>query len=198
MSPTMILSNEHRVIEQVLNCLEVMADRAERGSLETDAAGQAIDFFRTFADGCHHAKEEAHLFPALEARGMPRQGGPTGKMRSEHELGRLYLRVMHVAVESCNSANFAQAARHYIALLREHIHKEDHCLFRMADSMLTEADREKVLAAFDHVESDDRRHGTHDEYLCLADKLADHFGVPHAAFSSGQIVGVAGFCRHGH
>src|SRR5262249_19706758 len=30
MSPTMILSNEHRVIEQVLNCLEVMADRAER------------------------------------------------------------------------------------------------------------------------------------------------------------------------
>ena len=198
MNPTTILMNEHRVIEQVLNCLEVMARRAERGVIETEAADEAIDFFRTFADRCHHAKEESHLFPALEARGMPKQGGPTGMMRSEHELGRLYLRGMQVAVKSRKPADFAQAAQHYIALLRDHIRKEDHCLFRMADSMLTEADREKVLAAFEHVESDALQHGTHEKYLCLADRLADRFGVPHAADEMGEPVGVAGCCGHSH
>mgnify|MGYP000753666721 CR=1 FL=1 len=44
---------------------------------------EAVDFFRMFADRCHHAKEENHLFPAMEAKGMPREGGPTGVMLYE-------------------------------------------------------------------------------------------------------------------
>ena len=34
MKPTEILSSEHRVIEQVLNCLEAMAERGVGGPLE--------------------------------------------------------------------------------------------------------------------------------------------------------------------
>ena len=85
MKPTEILSAEHRVIEQVLNCLEKMAAQAEKtGTLDKVSATDAVNFFRTFADQCHHGKEEAHLFPAMEAKGFPRQGGPTGVMLHEH------------------------------------------------------------------------------------------------------------------
>ncbi len=57
MRPTEILMQEHRVIEQVLNCLEIIAQRAEADSkLDTDSANQAIDFLRNFADRCHHGK----------------------------------------------------------------------------------------------------------------------------------------------
>ena len=35
-----------------------------------DDARKAIEFFRTFADGCHHGKEEDCLFPKLQERGI--------------------------------------------------------------------------------------------------------------------------------
>ncbi len=45
--PTNILVNEHRIIEQVLNCLERMIARcASAGKLEEAPARKAIGFFR--------------------------------------------------------------------------------------------------------------------------------------------------------
>ena len=93
MKPTEILSGEHRVIEQVLTCLERIAEQcAAEGRLDRTSAEQALEFFRNFADRCHHGKEEVHLFPALEAKGFPRDGGPTGVMLHEHDQGRAHVR----------------------------------------------------------------------------------------------------------
>ena len=51
MKPTNILVNEHRIIEQVLNCLERMVERcASEGKLEEAPARDAIGFFRAFAE----------------------------------------------------------------------------------------------------------------------------------------------------
>ena len=100
MKPTEILSGEHRIIEQVLDCLEKIAQNcATEGRLDRTSAEQALDFFRNFADRCHHGKEETHLFPAMEAKGFPRQGGPTGVMLSEHEQGRAYIRGMAEVID---------------------------------------------------------------------------------------------------
>jgi hemerythrin-like domain-containing protein len=187
MQPTEILSTEHRVIEQVLACLEVLADRCTAdGVLDRQAAGQALDFFRTFADGCHHGKEEDHLFPLLEARGLPREGGPTGVMRWEHELGRRHLRVMAEAVDAADISRFADHARAYANLLREHIAKEDERLFPMADRFLTAEDRQELLDRFADVEGRKMHAGTHEKYLQLANDLADRLGVPRA-----PVVGTA-------
>ena len=69
MQPTDILMQEHRVIEQVLSCLEAMAERCAAGqALDVQSAEQALDFFRTFADRCHHGKEE-DLWPACRPSG---------------------------------------------------------------------------------------------------------------------------------
>ena len=48
----------------------------------------AMDFIKTFADSCHHAKEEDLLFPAMGEAGFPSRGGPVGVMLMEHEQGR--------------------------------------------------------------------------------------------------------------
>ena len=71
MKPSDILKQEHRVIEQVLDCLEKMAGNGRRTARAMPVGAQAIDFFRNFADRCHHGKEEAHFFPAMEAKGFP-------------------------------------------------------------------------------------------------------------------------------
>ena len=191
MKPSDILSGEHRIIEQVLDCLEKMAEQAERfGRVDVESAALAIDFFRNFADRCHHGKEEAHFFPAVEAKGFPREGGPTGVMLYEHELGRRRVSGMDEAVASARAGDsaaarrFAEHARAYVALLRNHIEKEDHCLFGMANQALTEAEQEQLLAAFATVESDHIGEGVHEKYLQIAETLATRFDVPVARPSS--------------
>lgn len=200
MKPTEILSGEHRIIEQVLDCLEKIAqDATAQGRLDQTSAEQAVDFFRNFADRCHHGKEETHLFPAMEAKGFPRQGGPTGVMLHEHEQGRTHIRGMVEAIEEAAAGNrealaqFAAHAQGYVGLLREHIEKEDHCLFAMADRALTEDDQQRLLAAFRHVESEHIGSGTHEKYLRVADELAERFGVTRAAGSGCRTCA----CHHG-
>jgi len=183
MKPTEILSAEHRVIEQVLNVLEKMAAQAEQtGALEKRDASDAVEFFRMFADKCHHGKEEAQLFPAMEAKGFPRDGGPTGVMIHEHEQGRRYVRAMADAIKNDNAKEFARNGRAFIELLRQHIQKEDHCLFSMADQAFSPADQASLLAAFEAVERDHMGAGTHEKFLKLANDLADCYGrSPRAA-----------------
>jgi hemerythrin-like domain-containing protein len=181
MKATDVLMAEHRVIEQVLNVLEVIARRAEqREGFDTAAAEKAIDFFRTFADLCHHGKEEDLLFPRLEAHGLPRDGGPTGVMMHEHELGRDLLRQMAAAVEHKSPAGFAEPARDYVRLLRDHIWKEDQRLFQMAGQVLTAADDDELMREFETVEHDHLGAGVHEQYLRVANRLAEQFGVPMA------------------
>jgi hemerythrin-like domain-containing protein len=187
MKPTEILSAEHRVIEQVLNCLEKMVAGAEQtGALEKRPALDAVAFFRAFADECHHGKEEAHLFPAMEARGFPRDGGPTGVMVHEHELGRNHVRGLAAAIEPAAAGDpaalrrFIEHGRGYLDLLRQHIQKEDHCLFPMADQAFTPADQAELLAAFEQVERHHRGAGTHEKFRKMADDLADRFAVARA------------------
>ncbi|MBN2579786.1 MAG: SDR family NAD(P)-dependent oxidoreductase [Pirellulales bacterium] len=199
MKPTDILSQEHRVIEQVLNCLERIAQRCrDDGALDAQAARDALEFFRNFADCCHHGKEESHFFPAMEAKGFSRESGPTGVMLREHELGRGYVRQMNDALHDAShdpgaKDHFVNNAVSYIGLLREHIRKEDHCLFPMADRAFSEAEQNQLLETFRHVESEMPDPGAHERYLRLADYLAERCGV-HRSTSTPS----SGPCGCGH
>lgn len=184
MRPTEILMNEHRVIEQVLDCLDAMVVACERdGRIAEEPARQAIDFLRTFADQCHHGKEENQLFPMMEARGYSPVQGPTAVMRAEHVQGRSLIRTMEDAIpaasrgEAPERTKWMAAARDYSFLLRQHIDKEDHCLFPMADQALHGKDQEELGRLFERVEHDEIGPEVHANYLKLADSLADRFGV---------------------
>ena len=184
MRPTEILMQEHRVIEQVLDCLELIAQRGENEkNLDLESANQAIDFFQNFADRCHHGKEEECLFPMLEQKGFSPEEGPTGVMRQEHEAGRRYICGMEEAIAAISGgdsqaiAAFASNARAFVQLLRDHIQKEDHCLFSMADQALSEQEQQQVMDSFANVEQNDLGSGTHQKYLDIAAELAKRFGV---------------------
>jgi len=98
--PIQMLVDEHAVINSVLDALEAAVARIGRSdALPPSFFEQAADFFAGFADRCHHAKEETHLFPRLEARGIPRDGGPVGCMLSEHEAGRAHIRALRAAAQ---------------------------------------------------------------------------------------------------
>lgn len=191
MRPTEILSAEHRVIEQVLDCLERVAAQAEaRKKLDGDDARAALEFLRTFADRCHHGKEEDQLFPKMTERGVPRHVGPLAVMLSEHVSGRAHIAAMAAALEEAVQgrapalARFVGEARGYVGLLRDHIAKEDNVLFPMAEACMRDEDRAAVLKAFERVETHDLGTHTHAEMVALADRLAERHGVPKATARS--------------
>lgn len=196
-SAVSILSGEHRVILQVLSALEAMAARSAAGDLPRADAGDALEVLRTFADKCHHGKEEDILFPALEAQ-VP-GFGPTQVMRAEHVDGRALIRAMGEAVAAGAAAAFADAARGYVDLLRAHIGKEDDILFRMAQEMLSPEQDAAILDAYRRIEHDDMGDGTHFRMLAIADRLAGAYGVARASDSPqtmALLTAVCG-CKHG-
>jgi hemerythrin-like domain-containing protein len=202
MQATDILKSEHRVIEQVLDCLEQLAQHCARDrTLDRKAAWQAVAFFQTFADRCHHAKEEELLFPLLESKGLSRARGPTGVMLQEHELGRHYLRSLAEVIDQAAAGNpqaqrnYVMYANAYVHLLREHIAKEDQCLFPLADRTLTGEDQQALGEAFERVEREKMHAGTHEEYLRIANDLADRFGVARTPLDP---VAGQGCCSCGH
>jgi len=182
--PTEILSSEHRVIEQVLDCLDVLAQRALKdGVLDAEAAGQALEVVTTFADTCHHLKEENVLFVRMQLRGIPRHVGPIAVMLQDHESGRERVRAMRAALaryakgERAAAKDFAANAFGYTELLREHIAKEDEVLFPMAEACFSDQDRAEVLAGFAEKEQKDLGEGTHERMLGIVDGLLQRLGV---------------------
>lgn len=140
------LMHEHRVIEHSLAVLDTMADRLERGeAVPIEKVTALLDFFEVFAHKCHHGKEEEMLFPELESRGIPREGGPIGVMLYEHEQGEAYQSQLRESLVNLSDPtakqHFVQTARGYADLLRQHIWKEDNVLFKMAEEVLTESAR---------------------------------------------------------
>lgn len=179
MGATDILMQEHRVIERVLDSLERAAGRLRDGRpMRPGFFLDAAEFIKGFADGCHHRKEEGALFPAMEAAGVPNQGGPIGVMLAEHQEGRRLTGAMRAAAERLEggevgaAAPLAGAALEYVALLRQHIFKEDNVLFPMAARVLPPEQQAAVGEAFEHVEREETGAGVHERFLALAEALA--------------------------
>lgn len=166
-SATAQLRHEHEVFLRALTLLDSIGQRLQTGKpVDRAALTWLIDFFRTFVDKCHHGKEEQHLFPALERRGVPRDGGPVGVMLLEHEHGRAFLRAMSQGDDRA----VAEAIRGYAALLRGHIDKENGILFPIAEQILDEEEQRVLVQAFDAVEQGVVGPGIHERLLA---KLAE-------------------------
>jgi hemerythrin-like domain-containing protein len=181
MKATDTLRHEHDVIGRGLKVLDATASRIAAGDVppDQDLAG-LLDFFAGFADGCHHVKEEAILFPALEAAGLPHGQGPLAVMLDQHEHGRRLVAALRrelPALERDPAARgrFVAAAREYVALLGQHIAIENGVLFPNADAMLTaERDRE-IAAAFDRHEEREMGPDVHLRFHRMLDELGARY-----------------------
>ena len=160
------LRDEHEVILQALGVLERIADRLAAGRPVSDSTlTDLVQFLQTFADRCHHAKEEDQLFPAMRAKGA---GGTVAVFLEEHEEGRGYLRTLASGV---SSAERAAAARHYIGMLQDHIQRENEVLFPMADELFTAEEHGALARAYEDVELRVVGAGVHEGLLATLARL---------------------------
>ena len=162
MEPTKQLIEENDSIKVMLKIIEKVSEKLESGEeVDSEHLESMIDFIRIFADKCHHGKEEDILFSAMEEVGILKEGGPIGVMLSEHELGREYVKQMREGVtgykmgENKAVQQILENARNYVALLTEHIEKEDNILYPMADMYLSEEKQYELNEKFKKVEKED-------------------------------------------
>lgn len=184
MKATQCLRDEHQVILQVIDCFEIALQQArDSGEIKRVVFEPFVEFFRGFADKCHHCKEEDRLFPVMEKNGVPRDGGPIGVMLFEHEQGRLHVRAMAENLEAADRGDAAAVAvifQHgddYIELLRNHIGKEDHCLFGMAEQAVQGADLSSLCNAYRDAEAEPTYRETFATCSRIADKLTRTYSV---------------------
>jgi len=175
--PTQILKDEHALILEALDAIERKVSALEAGAAPDRAYFEkAVQFLRTFADKCHHGKEENLLFKTMVDRGFPLHGGPIAVMLHEHDTGRAFIRGLAEGAAALGTDPAAMKkvvgnGRDYIGLLRAHIDKENHILFPMADNVLSPDDQEHLAKEFERFETEETGAGVHDAMLKLLDEL---------------------------
>jgi hemerythrin-like domain-containing protein len=166
MNTATTLMNTHRVIEEVLSCLELLAlQGVVKRKLDGAAAREALDILETYADG-----------------------GPPGT--HEHALDRNYFRAIVSRLDRGEAGpaehveRFAWSALDCVRRLRDHIFKQDQLLFVLADHPLTNQDHEALLRSLEVVEVGERNAGARERYLTVANEFLDRFD------GSQSVVGV--------
>ena len=175
---TDVLRQEHDAILRMLEVAEQVAELLDRSEpVEPETLSGLLEFFRMFADRCHHGKEEDLFFPLLEKKGIPRDGGPIGVMLHEHDVGRSFVRQMldagaaYAGGDKEAGARWAVAVRGYITLLRQHIQKENDILFVMAENILTAEEQADLVREFEKAEIEKMGAGTHERLHAVMDEL---------------------------
>lgn len=172
------LRQEHKAILFVLEILDRMV-------LDTDIYNrekrqyrcELVEFLRTFADKCHHGKEENILFKALADSGVQNEGGPIGVMLGEHTQGRAYILQMTFGLIAGDMESFNEAATRYSMLLKSHINKENMVLFELADQVLDEERQAALYERFQEHEETVVGHGVHEQLHAQVDTWAAAYGL---------------------
>jgi hemerythrin-like domain-containing protein len=176
-----ILQQEHRLILQALSALENRIAAVEAGAAPDRAFFEkAVEFLRTFADRCHHGKEEDILFGTMvKDLDYPKNAGPVAVLTTEHETGRQFIRRIAEAAavlgqDPSATRQIVENGRGYIQLLRIHIDREDNVVFPMVDQFLDDADQARLAAEFERFDRQEIASGRREASLRLLEDLTRH------------------------
>lgn len=122
--------------KKILRKLEELEAAVEKPKINKSKIKEFLDFTKNFAEP-YHQKEEKVLFPALEKKGIPKEGGSIGMMLLEHKTKRGYVKELQKALIGDKEEEIKKYAQSIVSLLTNHIYKEDNILYPCARDVLT-------------------------------------------------------------
>lgn len=147
------LYDEHETIMAMIDRMRALLDSNDRAD-RADELREILSFFREYADGFHHAKEEKVLFPRLRQL-APMLESIVGDLSEHHEMFRETLQLAEATLEAGDWIDVERILDGYASALCDHISAENDELFVVADEMLDEAEKERI--AFLFVDCDEER-----------------------------------------
>ncbi len=174
-SPAGPLIREHRVIERMLAVMErSLASIANDRSIDPGFVDQVTDFIRTYADRCHHGKEEDILFRRLADKPLdPQLAESMRELIKDHVYARGVTRRLIDAnrrYADCDQAALAEieeAIRKLVDFYPVHIAKEDRRFFRPCMEYFTDEEKARMLADFEEFD----RMLIHEKYRLVVESL---------------------------
>jgi NAD(P)H-nitrite reductase large subunit len=153
MQPIAPLMIEHRLIERMIKAMRDELDRMEiTGEADPGFIETAVDFVRTYADRCHHGKEEDILFRDLEKK-------PTSddhkqiinELLEEHRWGRKTTKELLEAKEKYQQGDMDALStiidrmKFLVDFYPKHIEKEDRHFFIPVMNYFTQDEKDAML-----------------------------------------------------
>ena len=166
---------EHRLIERMVRLMSTELDHmAENNSIDPFFIDAAADFLRTYADRCHHGKEEGILFRDLARKNLSDEHGRMMReLVEEHTYARMTVARLSAAKEAYLAGN-ADSLGDVTWLLKElvrfypaHIEKEDEHFFHPCMEYFTAQEQGVMLQEF----WDFDRRLIHEKYQQLVERI---------------------------
>ena len=161
MLPIGPLMIEHRLIEKLIALMQKEGDRIKKDKLtDIDFIDDCLDFIKTYADRCHHGKEEDILFIDLKNKKLsPQHIKILEELTDEHKYARDITSKLIVAQNNYFNSEtdvskqiFAFEIYEHIKDLIEfypkHINKEDKEFFLPCMDYFTDKEKKQMLDQF--------------------------------------------------
>ncbi|WP_315117161.1 hemerythrin domain-containing protein [uncultured Clostridium sp.] len=173
-----LMVEEHKNIKRMLKvirryCYKVLKDE----NVDYNDFYRIIDFVRNYADKHHHSKEENILFTLMDEEFEMGKKGPITGMLIEHDLGRLYMHNLELALKELENGNeeakldVIANAISYTDLLNRHIDKEDSIIYTFAERSLSEKSKDILNTRSREVEEKANQTGVQNKYISLIEEL---------------------------
>ncbi len=153
MMPIGPLMIEHRLIERMVSVLqEEMRSIEKKNEADVELIDSGVDFFRTYADRCHHGKEEDILFRDLAKKRLSSEHKKImDELIEEHRVGRETVRQL-LSTKERYAKGDATALKEIIGILKKlvefypvHIEKEDKHFFLPCMDYFSKEERDAML-----------------------------------------------------
>jgi len=156
MMPIGPLMIEHRVIERMIKLMEIEAQSINKNSKpDVSFIEDACDFLKTYADRCHHGKEEDILFSKLKDKDLLEEHKEIlSQLINEHKFARKTTSELAAANQKYKEGlkdNLTDIHKHLktlTGLYPEHIKKEDKVFFIPSMSYFTDEEKDEMLNNF--------------------------------------------------
>jgi hemerythrin-like domain-containing protein len=153
MLPVGPLMIEHRLIERMIDIMKRETDQIEKiGEVNTELVEKAVDFIRTYADRCHHGKEENILFRELKKKNLSEEHAQMiQELEKDHRWGRkttgelAEARERYLKGDEEALSSIVINMRSLVDLYPKHIKKEDKHFFLQVMDYFTDGEKQSML-----------------------------------------------------
>lgn len=144
---------EHEIISKAENVIDALdfSWEADAGKYEATVKS-LVQFFREYADGFHHRKEEEVLFPAIRNHPDFAIPGMIDALLHHHDEFREYARDILAALEQSDYPESYKLLTHYMQDLKDHIAAENDELFVLAENLLGPDQLEAIYFRFQDID----------------------------------------------
>ncbi len=141
-----IICKAENIVENLDKCWEVNPDKYKA------TVNVLITFFREYADGYHHRKEEDVLFPAINNHPDFVLQEIIDEFETHHEDFREYTETIEEAINSGDFEKSYIELNNYLQDLLDHIGAENDELFVLAETLMDEDDLETIYFKFKDID----------------------------------------------